>query len=133
MPASRDTLADTSQGPGSERPTKVVSRKHSIYNHFPKDRNGKIFKRNKITGAPCRKLTGVAAHRAENVGDLIAADHKVLNEGGESRNNHRYAVVVQDLTTQWMQSYPCNTKTSQEWQGVYETFSSRRKRQSLLH
>ena len=76
MPASRDTLADTSQGPGSERPTKVVSRKHSIYNHFPKDRNGKIFKRNKITGAPCRKLTGVAVHRAENFGDLIAADHK---------------------------------------------------------
>ena len=32
----------------------------------------------------------------------------------ESRNNHRYAVVVQDLATQWIQSYPCKTKTSQE-------------------
>ena len=76
VPASRGTLADASQDPGSERPT-------------PKDRNGKIYKRNKITGAPCRKLTGVAVHRAENFGDLIAADHKVLNEGGASRNNHR--------------------------------------------
>ena len=28
----------------------------------------------------------------------------------ESRNNHRYAVVVQDLATQWIQSYPCKTK-----------------------
>ena len=29
-------------------------------------------------------------------------------------NNHRCAVVVQDLATQWILSYPCKTKTSQE-------------------
>ena len=33
--------------------------------------------------------------------------------GGEPRNNHRYAVVVQNLPTQWSQSCPCETKTSQ--------------------
>ena len=33
------------------------------------------------------------------MGDLITADRKVLSEGCESRNNHRYAVVVQDLAT----------------------------------
>ena len=49
-------------------------------------------------------------------GDLITADHKVFSEGCESRNNHRYAIVVQDLATQWIQSYPCKTKTSQETQ-----------------
>ena len=54
--------------------------------------------------------------RVENFGDLITADHKVLNEGGESRNSHRYAVVVQDLATQSFQAYPCKTKTSQETQ-----------------
>ena len=54
--------------------------------------------------------------RAENFGDLITADHKVPSEESESRNNHRYAVVVQDLATQWLQSYPCKTKTSQETQ-----------------
>ena len=32
----------------------------------------------------------------------------------ESRNSHSYAVVVQDSDTQWLQAYPCNTKTSQE-------------------
>ena len=47
-------------------------------------------------------------------GDLIIADHKVLSDNCESRNNHRYAVVVQDLATQWIQTYPCKTKTSQE-------------------
>ena len=31
-----------------------------------------------------------------------------------SVGNHRYVVVVQDLATQWIQSYPCKTKTSQE-------------------
>ena len=52
--------------------------------------------------------------RAENFGDLTTADDKVLSEGGESRNKHRYAVVVQGLATQWIQSCPCKTKTSQE-------------------
>ena len=32
-------------------------------------------------------------------GDFITEDHKVLSEGCESRNHHRYAVVVQDLAT----------------------------------
>ena len=52
--------------------------------------------------------------RAEGFGDLIPADHKVLLEESESRNNHRHAVVVQDLATQWLQSCPSKTKTSQE-------------------
>ena len=43
-------------------------------------------------------------------GDLITADHKVLSESCESRNHHRYAIVVQDLATQRIQSYPCKTK-----------------------
>ena len=36
------------------------------------------------------KGTGEAALRAEKFGDLTTADHKVFNEEGESRNNHRY-------------------------------------------
>ena len=52
--------------------------------------------------------------RAEKFDDFITADHKVLNEGSESRNNHRYAVVVQDLATKWIQSFPCENKNSQE-------------------
>ena len=41
----------------------------------------------------------VSIPRTDKFGDLITADHKVLNEEGESRNNHRYTVVVQDLAT----------------------------------
>ena len=50
------------------------------------------------------------------IGYSITADRKVLSGGCESRHNHRYAAVVQDLATQWIQSYPCKTKTSQETQ-----------------
>ena len=75
--------------------------KHSVEIHFLKDRNCEICKRTKITRAPCRRRNGGAVPRADNFGDLITADHKVLSDNCESRNNHRYAVVVQDLATQW--------------------------------
>ena len=90
--------------------------KHNVHTHFPKDRNCEICKRTKITRAPCRRRNGEAVPRAANFGDLITADHKVLSDNCESRNNHRYAVVVQDLATQWIQTYPCKNKTSQETQ-----------------
>ena len=96
--------------------------KHSVYTHFPKDRNCEICKRTKITRAPCRRRNGEAVPRAEKFGDLITADHKVLSDNCESRNNHRYAVVVQDLATQWIQAYPCKTKTSQETQRSLQKF-----------
>ena len=91
--------------------------------HIPlKDRNCEICKRTKITRAPCRRRSGGTVPRAVYFGDLITADHKVLSESCESRNNHRHAVVVQDLATQWIQACPCKTKTSQETQRSLQTF-----------
>ena len=107
--------------------------KHSVYTHSPKDRNCEICQRTKITGALCRRHIGRVVPRAENFGDLITADHKVLSEGGESRNNHRYAVVVQDLATQWIQSYPCKTKTSQETQRSLQQFLEPTRKPKVIH
>ena len=56
---------------------------------FPKTENCEICKRTKITRAPCRRRKGEAVPRADNFGDLITADHKVLSDNCESRNNHR--------------------------------------------
>ena len=53
--------------------------KHSVYTHFPQDRNCEICKRTKITRALCRTRNGEAVPRAVIFGDLITADHKVLN------------------------------------------------------
>ena len=107
-------LANTSHDSDSERTTKVATRKRSMETHFQRDRNCEICKRTKRTRVPCRRRIGETVSRAEKFGDLISADHKVLNEGSESRHSHRYSIVVQDQATQWIQSYPCRTKTSQE-------------------
>ena len=122
VPAHREAPASSSHELLSEPRAKVVSGKHSIFTHLPKDKDCDICKRTKITRAPCRKRIGGAVPRAEDFGDLMTADHKVLSENCESRNNHRYAIVVQDLATQWIQSYPCKTKTSQETQRSLQKF-----------
>ena len=49
------------------------------------------------TRAPCRRRNGEAVLRAVNLGDFVSAHHKVLSDNCESPNNHRHAVVVQDL------------------------------------
>ena len=67
-------------------------RKYSVHAYFRKNQERSIL-------------------RTEKYGDLTTAEHKILSEGRESRNNHRHAVVVQVLATQWK---PCQTKTSQE-------------------
>ena len=90
------------------------SGKHGVHTHFSKDPNCDICLKTKITRASCRRRAGPVVPKAENFGDLITADHKILSKGSESRDNHRDAVVVQDLATQWLRSYPCKTKTSQE-------------------
>ena len=91
--ASSEAPASISREPlCQELSIKVVSGKHSISTRFPKDRNCDICQRTNMTRAPCRRRTGEPVLRADKFGDLITTDRKVLNEGSESRNSHRYAV-----------------------------------------
>ena len=87
----------------------------------------------KFTRAPCRRRNGEAVPRVENFGDLITADHKVLSDNCESRNNHRYAVVVQDLATQWIQAYPCKNKTSQQTQRSLQKFLEPERKPKVIY
>ena len=64
VPAHRDA-SSSSHELLSEPPGKVVSGKHSIFTHFPKDRNCDICLRTKITMASCRRRTGTVVPRAE--------------------------------------------------------------------
>ena len=107
--------------------------KHSVYTHFPKDRNCEICQRTKITRAPRRRRIGGVVLCAEFFGDLMTADHKVLSGGCESRNNHRYAFVVQDLATPWIQAYPCKTKTSQETQRSLQKFLEPERKPKVIY
>ena len=96
--------------------------KHNVHTHFPKVLNFEICQRTKITKSQCRRRNGGAVPRAENFGDLITADHKVLSENCEYRNSRRYAVVVQGLASQWIKAYSCKTKTSQKTQRSLQKF-----------
>ena len=110
------------------------SGKRGVCTHFPKDTHCDICLKTKIARASCRRRTGTVVPRADNFGDLKTADHKILSGERESRNDHRYAVVVQDLATQWMQSYPCQTKACQETQKILMKFlEPTRKPKSHLH
>ena len=103
--AETPTYAQVSQDSDSERPAKVVlkSRKHSIFTHIPKSRD--------CDG--CLKTRMTRGLLAE---DALAKLYHVQKSLAtcESRNNYWYAVVVQDLATQWIQSYPCTTNSPQE-------------------
>ena len=132
VPEHRDASSSSHQLPSEPR-AKVVSGKHSIFIHFYEDRNWDICLRTKIRRASCTKRTGTVVPRAEIFGDLITADHKVLSDNCESRNNHRYAVVVQDLTTQWTQPYPCKTKTSQETERRLQKFLEPTRKPKVIH
>ena len=70
----------------------------------------------------------ISIPRTEEIGDMRTVEHK-----SESRKNHQFAVVVQDLAIQRIQSYPCKTKTSQETEKNFNrSFQSRRRSQKLF-
>ena len=100
---------------------------------FPKTEIARSVCGPKITRAPCRRRKGEVVPRADNFGDLITADRKVLSDNCESRNNHRYAVVVQDLATQWIQAYPCKTETSQETQRSLQKFLELERKPKVIY
>ena len=65
--------------------------------------------------------------------DMITADHNVLNGGSESRHNHCYSIVEQDLATQWIQSYPCRTKLRKQKWAYNSSLSQRGKPKSFIY
>ena len=71
--------------------------KHSVFLISLKTEIARSVKGPKLQGHHAKDAMAEPVPRAEKIGDLITADHKVLSDNCESRNNHRYAVVVQDL------------------------------------
>ena len=89
---SQDTSKSSHELPMEPRArVEPGSGEHSVYTHFPKDPNCDLCLKTKITMASCRRRAGTVVPRAEHLDGLMTADHKVLSEESESRNNHRYA------------------------------------------
>ena len=115
MQRSAHTSSSTHYSPMEPRAhVEPGSGKHSVFTHFPTNPNCDLCLKPKRTRASCTRRADAVVPRAEIFGDLITADHKVPSEESESRNNHRFAVVVQNLATQGSQSNRCKTKSSQE-------------------
>ena len=100
VPKLRDSHASSSHEPSSEPARCADLGKHSVNTNFPKDRNFEICQRTKITRAPHRRRIVGAVRRAENFGDLMTEDHKVLSEGCESRH-------IIDMQS-WCRTWPSN-------------------------
>ena len=109
---AKPPLMRTSARPSLKKP----GGKHNLHTHFPKDPKCDVCKSTQITRAFCKKNCGKTKRspNAETIWAVITTDHKVLNEENESRLPQGFPVVVQDLATQWIQSYPCKSKTAQE-------------------
>ena len=97
-------------------PAQITSNKaggyHNLFTHFLKDPKCKVCRRTKVTRAPCRRTYDDRADRikiAERFGDMT--------EEHESGMHHKYALFVQDLVTQWIQSETCKTTSALETQG----------------
>ena len=123
IPEHRDSHASSSHEVSLE-PTirrRADLGKHSVYTHLPKDRNCEICKRTKIIRAPCRRRNGGAVPRAENFGDLITADHKVLTMANLETN-----IDMQSWCRTWPLSgssrIRAKTKTSQETRRSFPKF-----------
>ena len=65
----------------------------------------------KISKPSCRIRADAVAPKAQNFGHLITVDFQVPSEERESQNSRRRAVVAHDWATQWIQFYPCNSKS----------------------
>ena len=46
--------------------------------------------------------------------DAVTMDHKVMNEGQAAGNGERYACIMLDRFTHWLQAFPSVTKTAEE-------------------
>ena len=73
---AHSSARENSDSEGDASKVETQKRRHCVHAYFRKNQKRSVL-------------------RAEKYGDLITAEHKVLNGGRESRNNHRYAAVVQ--------------------------------------
>ena len=102
--------------------SRVISSKfncHNLFTHFPKCGECPVCQATKTTRARC-PIKGNAKPtdlpEPKKFGDRISLDHAVLNEEDGHYNqlgeSPKFALVIQDAFTKWLESDPCPTKTA---------------------
>ncbi len=55
-------------------------------------------------------------------GSMLTSDHKVLLENQASRQGDKYAIIIQDSFTKWLQAFPTKTKGHEEVIASFKRF-----------
>ena len=100
------------------KPTSNRAREKTQFIHsFSERPDCEVCRRTKVPRKPCRRNPDDRADStkiADGFDNMMTADHKILNEDQESIMHHKYAMVVQDLATRMIHSYPCKNTSAQE-------------------
>ena len=86
---------------------------HNVFTCFQTDSNFKICQMTKTTRSRCRTRPTNKCdvlHSTRELGESIAADHKVPNNEKESRHQQMYALIVQDASSYRIQSFSVRSK-----------------------
>ena len=104
---------------------------HNFFTHFPFDATCKVClaaKIQKATRAACTDHRRCdALPEATAFADRLTADHKIMNEENKSAGDEDLvACGIQDIYTNWLQAYPCKTKSAQETLKCFQAFWGQR-------
>ena len=82
---------------------------HIVFTHYLQDPNCDVCKKTKTSRARCnikheKNVDGIAL--STKCGDLITEEHNILNVENETKCGHRNALIVQNVFTTLIQSYP---------------------------
>ena len=96
-----------------------------MFTHYPKDPECGVCRKTKTTRArfqikPKKCVDGIAS--STQFGDLITADHTILNAEKESRCRYKHALIVQDDFTNWIERYLMKTKETSETMSCVQSF-----------
>ena len=113
-PRSTSSRSDGRDPPEPPRPdplpAKAPKRKHNLFTHFLKDPNCERASVRKLQEQLVDEVHKVTYSAQPSQERSLLPITKSSNGGGESRNNQRFAVAVQDVATQQIQPYSCKPK-----------------------
>ena len=111
------------------RPTeeKLVCKeaKHNVFTHFPKCPGCDICDATKMQKTSARIVTGTDPEdrpAPKEFGDMLTADHKVMAQDEISKAGDKYALIIVDRFTKWLQAFPCKTKSTPEAKSMFQRF-----------
>ena len=101
--------------------------KHNVFTHFPKCPGCDICDATKMQKTSARIVTGKDPEDRPPpaaFGDMLTADHKVMAQDEISKAGDKYALVIVDRFTKWLQAFPCKTKATPEAKSMFQILNS---------